>query len=754
MKTDVLVERLVNSYGNWVQQDCENQPGGTARYTKELWPYDTMFSPIQVNRLTIKNRLVMAPMGNVQMADETGRPNDKMREYFFARAEGGVGLLTTGLIPISHHIEPSVTEKGNFSYFPRIDATRTNFMGWRDLAQGVHARNSRIFIQLTAGLGRVGNPQCLLTKFTPPVSASWNPNFYIPGIPCRPLTDLELNRIVKNFGQGAADAKAMGLDGVYLHGHEGYLLDQMTNTAFNRRKLGKYADWQRFGIDAVKEIRKRTDPWYPIMYRIDLSCALEETYGGRMDTVKTLKNFKNGRSIYETLDYMENLVKAGVDIFDVDLGCYDNWWLPHPPAYMPAGCFLDVAKVAKEYFKEKGIKSNAGYDVPIVAVGKLNYPDMDEQALRDGRCDMIMLGRPVLADPEWCKKAYAGDVDKIRPCIGCQEGCINEFVEGGHPQCAVNPRTGHEDVLPKVMPPAPVPKKIGVVGGGPAGMNFALYAAQRGHKVELLEKSGELGGIANAAAVPKNKYDMANYMQWLKRQVTSQPGVEIRLGVDATTEYLKAQNYDAVVYAVGAKRASPPIPGIDTVNMVEATELLCKPELLGESKNVVVLGGGAVGMETAYWLSYEKGCRITVIDMLGDFMEGACTANRGFLIHYIEKNGAQLVNCATIKSFEPGKVFVSRNISKGAPDPYCTWTPVLPKNIENPLAPKMGPETVVEEYHADLFVNALGRRADISQYLEGQKEHVAKEVYNIGDSFEAGLVWGATKAAYNLAMYL
>ena len=156
MKTDALVERLVNSYGNWVQKDCENTEGGTGRYTRELWPYDTMFSPIQVNRLTIKNRLVMAPMGNCQMAEETGRPNDKMREYFFARAEGGVGLLTTGLIPISHHIDSSVTEKGNFSYFPRIDNTRTNFMGWRDLAQGVHARNSRIFIQLTAGLGRVG----------------------------------------------------------------------------------------------------------------------------------------------------------------------------------------------------------------------------------------------------------------------------------------------------------------------------------------------------------------------------------------------------------------------------------------------------------------------------------------------------------------------------------------------------------------------------------------------------------------------
>ena len=400
MKTDALVERLVNSYGNWVQKDCENTEGGTGRYTRELWPYDTMFSPIQVNRLTIKNRLVMAPMGNCQMAEETGRPNDKMREYFFARAEGGVGLLTTGLIPISHHIDSSVTEKGNFSYFPRIDNTRTNFMGWRDLAQGVHARNSRIFIQLTAGLGRVGNPQCLMTKYALPVSASWNPNFYIPSIPCRPLTDLELDQIVRNFGQGAADAKTMGIDGVYLHGHEGYLIDQLTNTAFNHRKLGKYTDWQLFGINIVKEMRKRTGPWFPIMYRIDLSCALEETYGERMDTVSSLKGFKNGRSIYETLDYMENLVKAGVDMFDVDLGCYDNWWLPHPPAYMPAGCFLDVAKVAKEYFTERGVKSNAGFEVPIVAVGKLNYPDMDEKALRDGKCDMIMLGRPVLADPD------------------------------------------------------------------------------------------------------------------------------------------------------------------------------------------------------------------------------------------------------------------------------------------------------------------------------------------------------------------
>lgn len=129
MKKDILVQQLVNSFGNWVRTDCENRAGGTARMTRDLYPYTSLFSPIQINKLTVKNRLVMAPMGNCQMAEETGRPNDKMLQYFFARAEGGVGLLTTGLIPISHHIDSSVTEKGNYSYFPRIDGTRTNFMG-------------------------------------------------------------------------------------------------------------------------------------------------------------------------------------------------------------------------------------------------------------------------------------------------------------------------------------------------------------------------------------------------------------------------------------------------------------------------------------------------------------------------------------------------------------------------------------------------------------------------------------------------
>jgi 2-enoate reductase len=755
MRTDPLVQKLVDSYGSWCQDACENRAGGTGRMTNELYPYTSLFSPIQVNKMTIKNRVVMAPMGNIDMCEETGRPNDKMLQYFFARAKGGTGLITTGLIPISHGVDSTVTELGKLSYFPRIDRSRTVMSGWRDLAQGCHVYGSKVFVQLTPGLGRVGNPQCLITQLKFPKSASFNPNFYIPEIPCMRLTGGQMGKIIKNAGQAAADAKASGLDGVYLHGHEGYLLEQCTNPAFNRRKLGRYADWQRFGVDLIKEIRKRVGAAYPIMYRIDLSLALNETYGEDMKNIKSLKKFTGGRLIADTLDYMDNLVKAGVDLFDVDLGCYDNWWLPHPPAGMPAGCFLEIARTAKTHFAEKGILSNAGLPVPVVAVGKLGYPDLAEKAIRDGDCDMIMLGRPLLADPEWCNKVYAGTVSAIRPCIGCQEGCINEFVDGGHPQCAVNPRTGFEDVLPEIPQKAEKVKKIGVVGAGPAGILFALTAARRGHTVDLIEMSDQVGGKVIPGSVPKVKYDFANYLKYLRDQVKkAQPldNFTLKLKTEATNDWLKEQRYDAVVFATGTRNVTPPIPGMDKTRFVQATDLLMDEQLLAGAKKVVVVGGGVVGCETGYWLRYEKGCDVTVVEMLPHLMYGACTANRGHLIYYMKRAGVRLLNCAKVTGFDEGKVMISRNISGGVPNPYNTWQPILPENIENPLAKKMGPETAEETLDADLVVLAMGGKSDDGQFFSAQKAVVAPELYNIGDSFAPGRVLEANRAAYNLAL--
>lgn len=767
MGKDALVQQLVGSYDNWPasRENASEKPGlcgSSARMTQELYPYDHLFSPIKINKLTIKNRIVMAPMGNIDMCEETGRPNDMMLQYFFARAKGGCGLLTTGLVPVSHGIDSTVTELDGLTYFPRIDRSRTVMPGWRDLAQGVHAHGSRIFVQLTAGLGRVGNPQCLLTQKKLPVSASFLPNYYIPAIPCMRLSDRKLRRIVTNIGQAAADAHAMGIDGVYLHGHEGYLIEQLSNPAFNHRKLGRYADWRRFGLDMVGEIRRRVGPDYPIMYRIDLSLALEETYDEETLGSTYLGRMRGGRTVEQTLSYMEELVAAGVDVFDVDLGCYDNWWMPHPPASMPAGCFVPVARAVRERFAADGVRSNAGLPVPVVAVGKLGYPDVAERALREGSCDMVMLGRPLLADPEWPNKAFAGRVADIRPCIGCQEGCLNEFVEGGHPQCAVNPRCSFEHLMPESPAPAKTPKRVAVVGAGPAGMVCALAASRRGHAVTLIDASDKLGGKLVAAGAARIKFDVENYRVYLERQVCKQAdegNLTLELGHAATKDALAAARYDAIVCAAGAHEATPPIPGlselVDADLAVPATRLLREPELLGQARSVTVIGGGAVGCEVAQWLAVERNVsQVSVVEMLPHMMQGACTANRGHLLHALAGHGVRLLSMTRVERAEQtlggALLHVSRNRHKNVPDPYVSWTPILPENVVNPLAPKVGDDWHEEVIASDLVVIACGGQADDSLFYELQQTHAAPELRNIGDGFAPGRVLEAVRAAYRL----
>ncbi|MBW6410691.1 oxidoreductase [Clostridium weizhouense] len=747
---EIKLKQLENSYGDWFNGKFQ-----ISEMTDKYYPYDNIFSPIQVNRITIKNRLVMGPMGNICMADETGRPSEKMIAYFEERAKGGVGLITTGLIPTSYGIDNSLSEKGDLSIFPRIDRSRTVFSGWRDLAAVCHAHDSTLFIQLTPGMGRVGNPQCLVTKYKFPVSASWNPNFYMSLVPCKRLSDREIDKIIKQTGQASADAKAANIDGVYLHGHEGYLMEQLTNTAFNRRKIGKYSDWQRFGIDTVKEIRNRCGKNYPIMYRIDLSLALNETYKEKMDTEKSLKKFKNERTIAQTLDYMKNLVEAGVDIFDVDLGCYDNWWLPHPPATMPSGCFLDISKIVKDYFEKEGIKSNVGLKVPVVAVGKLGYPDLAEKALRDGQCDMVMLARPLLADPELPNKAYRGDVEDICPCIGCQEACINEFVEGGHPQCAVNPRTGFESELPEEIQKASKEKNIAVIGAGPAGIMAALTLLKRGHKVDLYEKDREVGGMLIPGGSAKIKYELKNYLIYLKHSLDKHKDDEnfnLLLSTSATIETLKFKDYDVVMVSTGATQIKPPIEGINNENVVFAIDVLKDPSLVKDAKSIVVVGGGVVGCETAYFLKYELDKKVSVIEMMSYFMNHTCTANRGHILHYLEKSGVDLHNCTILKKINKDSVDVLKNISKTVPNPYNTWQPILPENMEVSFSKEIEIENKKINIKADMIVLSTGIKSDNMIYYNCVKQHIAKEIYNIGDSRKPGRVFEVVRTAYRKSL--
>ncbi len=744
------LKELVDSYGDWFQDEKAHN---RTKMTKDLHPYKKIFSPVNINSISIRNRLVMGPMGNISMAEEMGRPSAKMLKYYTERARGGVGLITTGLVPVCYGIDPTVNEPGDKSYFPRIDRSRTTYSGWRAIAHSVHSYGAKIFIQLTPGLGRVGSPECVLKKFKLPVSASWNPNFYMPAVPCRPLRNRELKRIINNAGQAAADAKALEIDGVYLHGHEGYLLEQLTNPAYNRRKLGRYSDWQNFGLDLITEIRERVGPDYPIMYRIDLSLALQETYGQEFHKIKELKKFKGERTVQETLEYMSNLVKAGVDIFDVDLGCYDNWWLPHPPGSMPPGCFLSLSRTVKEYMQDNNVLTNKEQEVLVVGVGKLGYPDLAEEALQEEMCDLIMLARPLLADPDWPKKAYAGRVEDIIPCLGDQEGCIHEFVAGGHPQCSVNPRTGNEDVYPEVLPSSSTRKKVGIVGAGPAGITCAITLAQRGYEVVLYEKESNIGGNLRPGSIPRIKADTRNYVDYLEHQLekmTRDKELKLILSHEAKLPELEEENYHTIIIASGAYPLTPSLPGINLPHVVQAIDLLNNPSLAQGKQDILVVGGGSVGCETAYFLSYELEKNVTILEMMPYFLKEVCTANRGHLIHYLQRKKVKLLNCTRLTEVQKDCIKGMKNESRRVPNPYATWKPVLPANIKNPLEKPLDLKEKEIQLTADLVVLATGMNPRNSLYYETLEKNISEEIHCIGDALKPARVFEAVKAGYLL----
>ena len=418
---------------------------------------------------------------------------------------------------------------------------------------------------------------------------------------------------------------------------------------------------------------------------------------------------------------------------------------------------MPVARLVKSYFAEQHILSNAGLPVPVVSVGKLGYPDLAEKALRDEMCDMIMLARPLLADPQWANKAYAGRVDEICPCIGDQEACINEFIEGGHPQCSVNPRTGLEDVIERELIPTSNPRKVAVVGAGPAGILTAITAARRGHAVTLFDRRERMGGWLIPGSVPKIKYEVGNYLRYLEAQVADcqqRFGLQLRLGVEVTPDLIRADGFDALVVAAGAGPVGLPVPGADGPQVVQAVELFMHPEWAEKAAEVVVVGGGAVGCEAAHWLSSELGKKVTVVEMLPHFMKGLCSANRGHMIHDLEKRGVPLWNCTRLKSIQPGQVTVVRNVSNTVPSPYVTWTPLLPENIPNPLAKPMREELQETTLRADLVVLAVGLRPDRSLYDACQQQHAAAEVVYIGDNFSVGRVFEAVKAGFSVGRSL
>ena len=288
-------------------------------------------------------------------------------------------------------------------------------------------------------------------------------------------------------------------------------------------------------------------------------------------------------------------------------------------------------------------------------------------------------------------------------------------------------------------------------------MMCAVTAARRGHEVTLFEARDRLGGMLIPGGVPKIKYDLINYVDYLNRaaeKAAKNYGLKIKFNQTVSPEFLKNDNFDSLVICVGGQTLKPALPGIDLPHVVQAVDLLWNPGLADKKDRIVVVGGGAVGCEVAYFLAYELGKEVTVIEMLPYFMKGACTANRGHLIHYLERQGVKLLNCTKLKEIVPDGLVATQIQSKNIPDPYAVWRPVLPENIKNPFEKPIKGPVVELKIQADLVILAVGLRPNVEFYYRCLEIQAAPEIYNIGDSFCPGRVYEAVKAGYNLGQSL
>lgn len=595
-----------------------------------------LFSPISIGKVSIKNRFAMAPMGPLGLGDAQGGFNQRGIDYYTARARGGTGLIITGVTFVDNTIEEhGMPNCPNSTYNP-VQFVRTA----REMTERVHAYNARIFLQMSGGFGRVTIPTNL-GEF-PPVAPSPIQHRWLDKT-CRALTVDEIHELVRDFGEGAYNAKRAGFDGVQIHAvHEGYLIDQFAISLFNQRTDeygGSLENRLRFAREIVEEIKRRCGQDFPVMLRYSPKSFIKALREGALPGEEFEEK---GRDLPEGVEAAKLLVSYGYDALDVDVGSYDAWWWSHPPMYQKKGLYMPYAKLVKE-----------NVDVPVLCAGRMDDPDMAEGAVNDGVCDIISLGRPLLADPDYVNKLRRGERKCIRPCISCQEGCMGRIQEYSMVNCAVNPQAARERVT--AYNPVLKAKRVLVIGGGVAGCEAARVLAERGHKPEVMERSGHLGGNLLAAGAPPFKEDDIALVHWYENEM-QRLNVPVHFNTAVDPDSALYEEYDAVIVATGATPKKFPLG--ENAPVYTATDALLGKTPIGE--RVTVVGGGLVGCETALWLAQEGKC-VTIVEALDRLMavnKPLCHANSEMLERLLPFHGVETLVSSSVQKYEGGKIFV------------------------------------------------------------------------------------------------
>ena len=603
--------------------------------------YKALFTPWKIGNVEIKNRIVLCPMGGTSLfgwMEHTGNHFDKeAAKFFLEKANNNVGLIIPGIAPIRS------TYMGQWLW-----QNKKMFKELKEYMEEIHKTGAKLFIQITAGMGRSwAIPTPLVALHNAPVirdvikpiinipyqsaSPSELPSRWSDKVTCRPITVKEIEEIVDAFAKTAAMCKEAGVDGVEVHAvHEGYLLDQFTLKYTNKRTDeygGSFENRYRFAVDIVKAIKAACGEDYPVSLRYSVTSKVKDFCVG---AVPGEEYTEIGRDMAESEKAAKYLQDAGYDMLNADNGTYDSWYWSHPPMYMPLNCNLEDVSHIKKFV-----------DIPVVCAGRME-PDVGAKAVEDGLIDAVGVARQFLADSEWVTKLLDNRIEDIRPCICCHNACFNmshykgvanqqSIYDASHiARCALDPTVMQSDKY-KIVPAKKV-KNIAVIGGGIGGMEAAIVCAKRGHKVTLYEKSDKLGGIFIAAAAPSYKEKDKMLIAWYEREIKKYP-IEIKLNTEVKdTESLHA---DEVIVATGAKARKLPVSGGEKA--IEAVDYLLGKKSVGEKVGVV--GGGLTGCEIAYEL-YLQGKQSVIIEMKNDLIvaDGVCLANSSYLRDFFAAN--------------------------------------------------------------------------------------------------------------------
>ena len=603
--------------------------------------YGALFTPWNIGNVQIKNRIVMCPMGGTSLFgwfELGGCHFDKeAAALFLERAKNNVGLIIPGIAPLRD------TFWGKWLW-----QNKKMFDELKVFMDEIHKTGAKLFVQLTAGMGR----SWAITELVAPLhknkitraiikpiidtshelaSPSPQQSRWAHDIICPEMTVEQIHEIIEAFAKTAKLCKEAGVDGVEVHAvHEGYLLDQFAISYFNKRTDeygGSFENRYRFATDVVKAIKSECGSDYPVSLRYSVQSKMKGFCEGAMPGEQYTEV---GRDMQESEKAVKYLQDAGYDMLNADNGTYDSWYWAHPPMYMPENCNLaDVAHIKKFV------------DIPVVCAGRMD-PERGAKAVADGQIDAVGIARQFLVDPEWITKLIEDRIEDIKPCICCHSGCFNFSSSKGHAntqdlkdtmglaRCALNPQTMQSKKF--YIEKAKKLKKIAVIGGGIGGMEAALVCAKRGHSVTLYEKSDKLGGVFIAASAPSFKEKDRALISWYIRELKKYP-IDVKLNTQVND--VKDIEADEIIVATGAVAKKIPVKGVEKT--VEAIDFLLGNKQVGQK--VTVIGGGLTGCEIAYEL-YLQGKQPTIVEMQDDLIttKGVCLANTSYLRDFFKTN--------------------------------------------------------------------------------------------------------------------